>query len=234
MRTAIAAVFLLLCGSAQAQFSISEPERKILTPLVEKLGERIETNGPIRVTVRPCGMENAWWDTRGEITYCQEIFQNIDRKRLSALQTGRIDPTNIAKTAAGEMIFVFFHELAHALIYRHKIPFTGREEDAADQFAAWMIMNMNDPNLYVGAMNFFAEPSRLFRVFGNHNLTDEHGLNIQRRAQLACWGYGRDPGNMRTFATHIGLDERRLQRCPEEFQQLMRNTPQLFAPALKL
>lgn len=237
MRTAIAAFLLFLSGTAQAQFSVSEPpNQQVLGPVLERLGAGIDTNGPIHVTVRPCGQENAWWDKRGEITYCQEILQSINRKQQSALQTGKIDRQAIAKTAAGEMIFILFHELGHALIQRHSIPFTGREEDAADQFAAWMIMKMNDPSIYLGATNFFAEPSRLLRVFGNRDrrLMDEHGLNVQRRAQLVCWGYGRDQATFATFASHLGLPQNRLQRCGEEYQQLMKNTPQLFGKTLKL
>lgn len=235
MRSVIAAFLLFLCGTTQAQFSVSgPPNQPILGPVLEWLGKGVNTNGPIQVTVKPCGQENAWWDKKGEITYCQEIFQSIDRKQRSAMQTGRIDKTAIAKTSTGEMIFILFHELGHALIQRHSIPFTGREEDAADQFAAWMIMKMNDPTLYIGATNFFAEPSRLLKVFGTQRLTDEHELNIQRRAQLVCWGYGRDQTTFAAFASHLGLSQHRLQRCGEEYQQLMRNTPQLFSKAMRM
>lgn len=234
MKIILAILIFVVSGIANAQFYVNEPpNQQVLGPILEKLGTKIDTNGPIQVTVRPCGQENAWWDKRGEITFCQEIFQSIEKKQRNALQTGRIDRTAVSKTSTGEMLFVFLHELGHALIQRHSIPFSGKEEDAADQFAAWLLMKTNDPNIYIGATNFFAEPSRLLRIFGNQRLTDEHELNIQRRAQLVCWGYGRDQATFSAFASHLGLSQNRLQRCGEEFQQLMRNTPQLFGKALR-
>jgi hypothetical protein len=133
----------------------------------------------------------------------------------------------------GQLTFVVLHELGHALIDRHRIPFSGREEDTADQFAAYVIMKMNNFQAYLGATNFFAERDHLLHIFGKRQLTDEHGLNIQRRAQLVCWGYGRNAQSVQVMAQRIGLTPARLQRCPEEYAQLMQNTPRLFAASWK-
>lgn len=234
MRPLLLALLTLLCHAANAQFLVREPSPHYLSAEIERMGQYLDTKGPISVTIRPCGFENAWWSaSSNEIIYCQEVVEHILKQRQAALQTGQLNPEAINKTAYGEALFVFLHELGHALISRHQIPFSGHEEDVADQFAAWMLMRRNDANLYIGATNFFAEPSRMFRVFGNRQLTDEHSLNIQRRAQLVCWGYGRDPNRMRHFAEHLGLTESRLQRCAEEYRQLMLNTPRLFSPVYK-
>jgi len=157
-------------------------------------------------------------------------MEKILRKRADTISktAGRIDENSINQTTSGEAIFVVLHELGHALIDRHRIPFSGREEDTADQFAAYIIMKLNNPNIYLGAANFFSEPSRMLNIFGKRQLTDEHGLNVQRRAQLVCWGYGRDPRTMQQFAAHLGLSENRLQRCAGEYKLLMENTPRLF------
>lgn len=225
--------FLLLCiiKAASAQLYVSEPDPKILTPFIEKLSEHIRTNGPINIVVEPCGMVNAFWDNASQITVCQEYIASLLKKQSTSIQktAGRVDPKSIYQTYFGEAVFVVLHELGHAMLDRHKIPFSGREEDTADQFAAFILMAANNPNLFLGAANFFAEPSQLFKVFGRRQLTDEHSLNIQRRAQLICWGYGRDPRLMQQFAAHAGMDSRRLQHCGEEYRLLMQNTPRLFA-----
>jgi hypothetical protein len=228
MRFVIFMLALLLGQIANAQLSVQEPNPKFIAPYFEKLSNAINTNGPIFIVVKRCGFENAFWDNVSTVVVCQELIENILRKRANAIQTGRIDPQIADMTAKGEAIFVVLHELGHALIDHHKVPFSGREEDTADQFAAYMIMKANDPNAYLGATNFFAEPARMLRIFGKQQLTDEHGLNVQRRAQLVCWGYGRDPVSMQRFAVNVGLSEQRMQRCAEEYQQLMKNTPRLF------
>ncbi|BAL23657.1 DUF4344 domain-containing metallopeptidase [Azoarcus sp. KH32C] len=234
MRTAVMFFCAGLATTASAQITLNAAGPSPLAQFIEPLNRTIDTNGPILLTVKPCGgIENAWWDNASSITYCQEIIQNIARKRQAALTAGRISQDAIDRTSNGEVLFVALHELGHAVIDRHKIPFSGREEDTADQFAAWLIMRLNNPQMYLGATNFFAEPSRMLRVFGKERLTEEHSLNIQRRAQLVCWGYGRDPAGMRVFADDIGLSEDRRQRCAEEYRQLMQNTPRLFAAALK-
>lgn len=218
---------------ANAQILVQEPNPKFLTSYFKKIGNAFETNGPISIVVRPCGLENAFWDNNAQITVCQELMENILRKRNNVIQSHAVSPEVASLSATGQILFVVLHELAHALIDRHQIPFSGREEDTADQFAAFILMRTNNTNIYLGATNFFAEPSRMLRIFGKHQLTDEHGLNVQRRAQLVCWGYGRDPHSMQTFARHIGLDQRRMQRCAEEYQQLMQNTPRLFKSAFQ-
>lgn len=228
-------ILLLLALNASAQVYVFEPEPKLLTPLLEKLSDYIDTKGPLTVSIKPCGQVNAYWDNVAEITICQEYRDELLRRQQETIEktAGRVDPKNIALASSGEMAFVLFHELAHALIDRHQIAFTGREEDAADQFAAYMLMEANNPTLYVGATNFFAEPTHMFKVFGRRQLTDEHALNIQRRAQLICWGYGRDPRLMQRIAEHSAIAPSRLQRCAEEYSQMMRNTPRVFAVAIR-
>lgn len=230
MRSILFAVAMLMFGSANAQLYVNEPFPKAITPFFERMSNSINTNGPIYINVRPCGVQNAFWNNQSEITVCQELYENILNKQVS--------PDNpsakmINTTVVGQLVFVILHELGHALIDRHRIPFSGREEDTSDQFAAYIIMKLNSVQAYLGATNFFAEPSRMLNIFGKRQLTDEHGLNVQRRAQLVCWGYGRDARSMQVFAQHIGLTQNRLQRCPEEYQQLMQNTPRLFAAAWK-
>jgi len=234
-RHLVGLALLLLGHAASAQVHVFEPEPRLLTPLLEKLGEYIDTKGPLTVSVKPCGQINAYWDNIAEITICQEYRDELLRRQQETIEktAGRVDPKNIAQASSGEMAFVLFHELAHALIDRHQIAFTGREEDAADQFAAYMLMEANNPTLYVGATNFFAEPSHMFKVFGRRQLTDEHALNVQRRTQLICWGYGRDPRLMQRIAEHAAISPSRLQRCAEEYKQMMRNTPRVFAAVLK-
>ena len=48
------------------------------------------------------------------------------------------------EAVAGAFIFVFFHELGHALIDVYELPITGREEDAVDQLSTWILTDGTD------------------------------------------------------------------------------------------
>lgn len=57
-------------------------------------------------------------------------------------------------------MFFMLHEVGHALIASYDLPITGSEEDAADQFAAWWLINM-------GARGFLGMASYTFLVWRN-------------------------------------------------------------------
>lgn len=224
-------LFALFATTAHAEFVI-ESNHPALQPIAQLSG-KIDTAGPILVLHRPCGTPNAFWDRQQTITICSELTDRAESKAQDALRHGR-DRETVFSNSTGEILGVFFHELAHALIQRHNIAFTGREEDAADQFAAWSLIQINNPTIYIGAINFFAEPRKVFGTFSsNRSLTGEHGLNLQRRAQLVCWGYGKSPRLFDQLAAHIGITPDRLHRCRAEYESLMANTPRVFAAALR-
>src|SRR5690606_1275490 len=43
--------------------------------------------------------------------------------------------------AANNSLFVLYHEMAHLLVHQLELPVLGREEDAADNVATWMLLN---------------------------------------------------------------------------------------------
>lgn len=226
--------FTSIATVAHAEFHVQEPfEQPLIESILKNVAPMVNTDGPIAVVVGSCGQQNAWWDPNSEtITFCQEVVEAIAVKTQRAIQSGGVDADVAKQAATGEMAFALLHELAHALIDRHHIAFTGREESAADQFAAWLLMRSNNVNVYVGATNFFASPERMLKVFGSRQLSDEHELNEQRRVQLVCWGYGRSQKVFSAMAEHLKIPPHRLRRCASEYQALMLNTPRAFQPAL--
>src|SRR6185295_2240523 len=59
--------------------------------------------------------------------------------------------------AIAAMVFVFYHELGHALIDIYDLPVTGREEDAVDQLATVMLLETWDGEESELAMTASAE-----------------------------------------------------------------------------
>lgn len=233
-RALVCALFLAATAPAMAQFSVTElPGQNVVSAILQRVEDVVDTRGTVQVTVHTCGDENAWWDGVSEIFLCREVFEKTAQKARGAVQAGKSDADTAARASVGEVMFFLFHEVAHALIQRHGIPVSGDEEAVADQFAAWMIMTMDDPDIYGGAAAFFDAPARMARVFGNRRFRNEFDINARRRAQLACWGYGRSPSAFAALAARHDIGEARLAGCADEYRQLMTATPQVFRRALR-
>lgn len=234
IKAAITLILALATCTVRAEFIIDPPSSDPFIQQLTGLSKVIDTAGQITISVRECGHPNAFWNRQETIILCTELIQKINTSQQNTIRHGTT-PKDASIIATGEMLFIVLHEIAHAIIQRHQIAITGREEDAADQFAAWMLILSSDPMFYVGASNFFAAPKNMFGEFPKERtpLTDEHSLDMQRRAQLVCWGLGKHPQIFSQVANYIKMTRNRAQRCQDEYEALMTNTPKVFAAAIK-
>jgi hypothetical protein len=130
--------------------------------------------------------------------------------------------------------FVIAHELGHALVDQLDIPITGKEEDAVDGFAAYLLANTSGfgPRSALSAAVLFAGFS------GDDAPTDaayadEHSLSQQRVYQFLCWIYGSDRRAFRGIVGKDGLPRARAVRCADEWRQLNRSWTRLMEPYLR-
>ncbi|HST40861.1 MAG TPA: DUF4344 domain-containing metallopeptidase [Conexibacter sp.] len=128
--------------------------------------------------------------------------------------------------------FVVAHELGHALVDQLAIPITGKEEDAVDGFAAYLLANTPafGPRSALAASILFAGMSS---TPTEEDYADEHSLSQQRTYQFLCWIYGSDPKEFKSLVGRDGLPKRRAVRCGDEWKQLNRSWSTLMAPHLK-
>jgi len=125
-------------------------------------------------------------------------------------------------------IFVIHHEVGHALIDLLDIPVVGREEDAADQFAAFysLLHGTADPltsALYVLGLWGAREDARTLAALG-----DEHALQLQRMLNLVCWIHG-SGGKLQPSLLAM-LPESRRSNCHDEFERLANSWSVLLWP----
>src|SRR4051794_18341835 len=93
----------------------------------------------IRLELRDCdGEPNAWYG-EGTVTVCYEY---VDEMLANASSSKR--PAAISREDAfmGPLLDVYLHEASHAMFDLLAIPVLGREEDAADQLAAYYILQL--------------------------------------------------------------------------------------------
>jgi putative metallopeptidase DUF4344 len=90
--------------------------------------------------------------------------------------------------------FFFYHELGHALIDTLDLPVVGREEDAADALAAYIILEiMDEPEIALAAALQFLLESEAYDQSEEDSFYDEHSLDRQRFYNIVAWVYGSDP-----------------------------------------
>src|SRR5262245_28483296 len=177
----------------------------------------------IQLRASSCGDQgSARYDsTTHEVELCAEFIQQRYRR---SVRDGDAHPLEQARRVAR---FAVAHELGHALIQIYRLPVLGREEDAADQFAAMLFLTHNRPSPVVGAAREFEHGARNARL-DRDVLGDDHALDGQRAANLACWLYGFDSETYPEVAQ--SLPAARLANCAAEYDGMVAAWTRLLAP----
>jgi hypothetical protein len=158
-------------------------------------------------------------------------FLRYEVRVMRRLLGGMKDPGPVRMTIwANE--FVVAHELGHALVDQLQIPITGKEEDAVDGFAAYLLAGTPafGPRSALAASLLFAG---MARTPTDDDYADEHSLSQQRTYQFLCWIYGSDRKEFKSLVGRGGLPKARAVRCGDEWRQLNRSWATLMAPHLK-
>ena len=184
----------------------------------------------LRLEVKGCdGESNAWYE-QGIVTVCYEYLDDLWR---SANSPKRPDYITREDAFVGPFIDVFLHEAGHAMFDLLKVPLLGREEDAADQVAAYLVLQLpkeQKRGLVLGNAYSYASElkvrrardlsKRRFEVGRHIAFSDEHGTPAQRLYNLLCVAYG---SNARLFADVVEkgyLPKERAEGCPDEYKQI--------------
>lgn len=181
------------------------------------------------LVARECGVQNAFYDPQqNAINLCYELMNSmlLGITQAFAARNGMERAGNIY---GGALAFVVMHELGHALIKNFNVPVLGKEEDAADQIAIYLMLLSKDKqlttNAVVGAHWFFRQKSFLYT---RAHFADEHSLDPQRQYNIVCWTYGSDANYYRQLAIYARLPQHRAQRCEDEYRQLKRSVTSLI------
>jgi hypothetical protein len=131
--------------------------------------------------------------------------------------------------------FVIAHEMGHALVDQLKLPITGKEEDAVDGFAAYLLTSDDrfGPLVPLSAAMLFDAIKTDDGKLGDSDFADEHSLPQQRVYQFLCWIYGSDTKRFKGLVGKDMLPRQRAVRCASEYRQLRSSWDQLLAPHLK-
>jgi hypothetical protein len=202
---------------------VLETMQKILSPFKLPVDLTIKTLG--------CdGMINSWYNTddgKPTVHMCYELLADIMQNVPKEVTATGITPQD---AVAGQFMFWTLHEVGHAMFDIFQVPLFGREEDAADQFAVFIMLQFGQDQarrLIGGAAYAVNEVLKNFDPKSNiekplDKYSSVHGLPEQRFYNLVCWAYGADP---KTFADVVDkgfLPKRRAGNCEYEYQSFRR------------
>jgi Putative metallopeptidase len=190
---------------------------------------------PVDLTLRTVGCDgvsNAWY-IQPTISICYEYVDEIFRNMPKETTPAGITPED---AVTGQFFYAVAHEMGHAVFDLLSIPVLGRPEDAADQFAAYVILQFGKDDarrLITGAAYAYEKYLRNPTVTAPLTaFSDAHSPPAERFYNLLCMAYGADS---RLFADAVSkgyLPADRAKGCTREYGEVSYAFYKLIRPRL--
>jgi hypothetical protein len=185
----------------------------------------------LRISLAECdGEPDAYYDDAA-ITICYEyIYELLENMPQEATPSG-IAPID---TVIGPLFEVSLHEFGHALFDMLELPVFGREEDAADQLAAYILLQFgeSDARRLIGgtAYAYHIDEKRIDRCRTMEDYAGEHSTPAQRFFNVLCIAYGADTKLFAEIVSNGYLPDARAEYCEEEYEQVQDAFDMLVLP----
>ena len=203
-------------------------DNELLDNEVEWLNENFRLPHDVSITAEECDEANAFYDpSTKEVIICYELIDELYDMWLRYNEGDYEGADNFVYDVATETLY---HELGHAVIDIYNLPYTGKQENVADQFTALVLSytysdanhNVGQDMMYNVALNYkyYAQdeesnPDNVIHYWG------VHGLNQQRMYNILCYAYGADPVYNADLLGDV-LPEERADGCEEEYEHVER------------
>ncbi len=192
---------------------------------------------PRKLTIKVEGCDgeiNAWYDNDA-VTVCYEY---LDYVWQNAFKRTKFEGAAQVDVMLGPLFDVFLHEFGHVVFDMLDVPFLGREEDAADQFSAYILLHLGKKEarrLILGtAYAYKLEAEEPPEKPGMIGFADEHGTPAQRFYNLLCIAYGAEPDLFTDLVKKGYLPKGRAEGCDGEYTQVRKAFQRLISPHIDL
>jgi hypothetical protein len=182
----------------------------------------------LTIKTAECKAINAWYrreNFKPTVTVCYELLKHI----LGSLPNeDNPDGLTPADAAVGQFFFVTLHEVGHAIFDILDVPMFGHQEDAADNFATYIMLQFGEGQAHrlIGGAAWSwraylgdykknpVVPTRLSAFAGDHGLPQERFYN------LICLAVGADHVGFADLENYLPAS--RAPHCSYEYQTLVR------------
>jgi hypothetical protein len=170
----------------------------------------------LRLRTKTCNTVNAFYDPdESTVNICYEWMEwteQIAPKKVS------LEGFTRQEVLVGGFVGVLLHEMGHAVNDIFKLPVLGREEDAADEIAAF-IMTQFGKEVARTTLKGIAYLWLTWSHDDRPDYADVHSTDGQRFYNFLCIGYGGDPEAFKEFVGPL-IPKERLATCAHEYQQV--------------
>jgi len=219
---------------AHQQIYTELKERKVLERL-QKFLSPVRLPKTLRISLAGCDGEADAFYEDAAITICYEYIYELVKDMPEETTPSGIQPMD---TIIGPLFEVALHEFAHALFELLELPVFGREEDAADQVAAYILLQLGESEarrLIAGAAYAYSmEENKAGSCRSAEDYANEHGTPAQRFYNVLCIAYGADTKLFSEVLTRGYLPESRAEFCEEEYEQVQDAVDLLIVPHIDM
>src|SRR5215472_2790837 len=192
--------------------------QKILSPL--RLSEELA------VKTMECGKINAWYkreNFKPTVTICYELLKHVLDSLPKETSDAGITPDD---AKIGQVLWFTLHEVGHATFDIFKIPIFGNEEDAADNFATYIMLQFAEARRLIGGaawawaaymQEYKRNPVVQVRLA---TFAQSHGQPQERFYNLLCMAYGNNPVRYAILTQEGFLPPARAKNCEHEYKVL--------------
>jgi hypothetical protein len=186
----------------------------------------------LTVSLKGCDGEADAWYENAAITICYEYISELWKNMPAQTTPAGTAPMD---TVIGPLIDTTMHEFAHAVFDMLNVPVLGREEDAADQVAAYVSLHWGKAEarrLIMGTAYAYGNEAEHAAPLSLKQFSDEHGTPAQRAYNVLCIAYGADPKLFGDLVSKGYLPEKRAEACGDEYEQIKEAFEELIMPHL--
>ena len=207
-----------------------EKIRQILSPL------RLPEDLNIKTT--ECGVMNAWYrrdNSRPTVTICYELLKTISQSMPKETTADGITPMD---AVVGQAVWVVLHEVGHAVFDIFNVPIFGHSEDAADNFATYVMLQFGKQQAWrwingaAWAWREYIADYRTNPVIQQQLIAfaSNHGQPQERFYNLMCLAYGADSATFADLTKSGFLPPNRAPNCGYEYKTLVGAINQQLEP----
>jgi Putative metallopeptidase len=191
---------------------------------------------PVDLTLQSVGCEgvaNAWYE-RARVTLCYELLSAIRWPATTETAWAGISQKD---AVVGQFLYIAGHEVGHAIFNLINVPIFGNEEDAADQFAIYLMLRLGKEQarrLILGAAYYYKKHLAHRSVTMDlEAFSNAHSKPPQRFYNLLCMAYGANSSMFADVVDQGYLPKERATGCQREYRRVAHAIQVLIIPHLE-
>jgi Putative metallopeptidase len=186
---------------------------------------------PEELTIKTteCGVMNAWYrreDSGPTVTLCYELLKTISQSMPKETTPDGISPMD---AVTGQAVWLALHEVGHAVFDIYHVPIFGHSEDAADNFATYVMLHFGKQQAWrwingaAWAWRGYVADYRTNPVIQEQlaGFASNHGQPQERFYNLMCLAYGADPATFADLTKDGFLPPNRAPDCKYDYKTLV-------------